>query len=142
MDLREIPPQLIRISLPDQTSPMGTTNRIMEDHMVNVQISRLKGTVQTDLEMDLSTIKMETGEKMALHRLKGETSHKVIHTANQEVMNLAILSSADLTIDLRLVLRLENEKSHKTITRRHFKKVRFTTTDNTINELSELFPLN
>ena len=32
-------PILIRISLPDQTSHMGTTIRIKEDHIINAQIS-------------------------------------------------------------------------------------------------------
>ena len=68
---------------------------------------------------------METGETMeiflVLHRLRGEAFHKKIHTANQEVISLTILFSADLTIDLRLVLNVTNKNFHKTITRRHLR---------------------
>ena len=58
---------------------------------------------------------MGTGETKAvfavLHQLKEVTSHKIFHTANQEVISLTILFSADLPIDLRLVLHLTNKSS-------------------------------
>ena len=80
MDLREIPPQLIRISLPDQSSPIGTTIRIMEDDMINVHVSLSIETMETDLEKDLSTIRIETGETMESftgpHQLKEDFSQK------------------------------------------------------------------
>ena len=121
MDLRGLPLQLIRISLPDLASYMGTTIRIMEDHTINSQISHSIEAMEIGLEMNLSTIRMEIGETMedflVPHRSKGETSHKIIHTANQEVISLTILLSADLTIDLRLVLHLTNKSFHKTIIR-------------------------
>ena len=70
--------------------------------------------METDLEMDFSTTRMGTGEAMAiflvLYRLKGETSHKIAHIANQEDINMTILLSAELTIDLRLVLHLTVRK--------------------------------
>ena len=123
MDLREVFSQLIKFSLPDQTSAMETINRIMEYHMINVHINRSIETMQTDIETDFSAIKMETGETMEIfpffHQLEEETSHKKIPTANQEMINLAILPSTYLTIDLRLVLCLANKNFHKTITRRH-----------------------
>ena len=56
---------------------------------------------------------------LVLHRLKGETSHRKVHTANQRVINLTILLSVDLPIDLRLVSRLTSKKFHKTIDTRH-----------------------
>ena len=69
MDSGETPSLLFRISLPDQTSHMGTTVEIMEDHLIEAQISHLIETTEIDLEMDLSTIRMRTGKTMAiLHR--------------------------------------------------------------------------
>ena len=78
--------------------------------------------MEVDLEIDLSTIGMETGEPaetfLVLHRLVEEVSHKTNHTANHEVINLTIFLSADLTLDLRLVLLLTSKKFHQTISRR------------------------
>ena len=48
-----------------------------------------------------------------------ETSHKITPIANQEVINLITLRSTDLTIDLRLVLRLINKSSRRTKIRHH-----------------------
>ena len=144
MDIREIIPQLNRISLPDQTSHMGTI-RIMEDHMFNALIIHSMEAMENDLEVDLSTIRMETGETVEFffvpRRLKGETSHKIIHTANQEVINVSFLFLADLTINLRLVLQLTNKNSHQTIARRHL-LWSTSTTDDTISRLSDFCPLN
>ena len=74
------------ISLQDQTAHMGITIRKMENHMSNAQISHSIEAIETDLKMNLSTIRMETGEAMenflVLHRLQGETSHIIIHMAN------------------------------------------------------------
>ena len=76
-----------------------------------------------DLEMDLSTTRMGTGETMeiflVLHRFKEATSYKTTPIANQEVINLTTLLSADLTTDLRLVLHLTNTSSRKAIIRHH-----------------------
>ena len=134
MDLGEIPPLLTRVSLQGQTLQMGTTVRTTEDHMINAQISRSIETIEIDLERDLSTTRMGTGETMeifpVLHRLKGETSHKIFPIANQEVIKPTTLLSADLTNDLRLVLRPMNKSFRKTIIRHHLK--RFTSTQSTI----------
>ena len=123
MDSGKIPLLLIIISLEDQTSPMGTTTRTIEDHMINTQISHSIETMEIDFEMVLSTIGTGIGKTMeifpVLHRFKGGTSHKIFHNANQEVINLTVLPSADLTINLRLLLRPTNKNFHKTITRRH-----------------------
>ena len=86
MDLREIPPTLIRVSLPDQASHMGTTIRTMEDHMVNAQISHSIDAMEIDIEMKLSTIRMETGEAVE--------NFPVFHPSKR----WTILLSADLTI--------------------------------------------
>ena len=97
--------------------------RTTEDHMIYAQINHSIETMETDLEMDLSTIRMVTDEAMetflVLHLHKGVTSHKIIPTVNQEVVNLTTLPSANLTIDTRLVLRLTNKNSRKTIFRLH-----------------------
>ena len=121
VDLGEVPLMPTRISLQDSTLHIGITVRMMEDHMTNAQISHSIETMETDLEMNLSTIRTETGGTretfLVLHRLQGETSHKIIPIANQEVINLTTLRSADLTIDLRLALRPMNRNFRRTIIR-------------------------
>ena len=78
---------------------------------------------EIDLGMVLSTTRMGTGETMkiflVLHRIEGETARRIVHTVNQEVISPTTLLSADLTIDLRLVLRPKNKNFRKTITRQH-----------------------
>ena len=112
-----------RIYLQDQTLHMGITIRIIEDRMINAEISQSTETMEIDLETDLSTTRMGTGETMevyfVLRRLKEETSHKTNSTGNQELTNLITLRSADLTIDLRLVLRPTNNNFRKPIVRQH-----------------------
>ena len=59
------------------------------------------------------------GTPLVLQRLKGETFHKMVHTASQEVISLTILFSADLTIDLRPGWFTPTDKNfQKTETRR------------------------
>ena len=112
-----------RISLQDQTLHMGITIRILEDRIINAKISHLTETMEIDLETVLSTTRMGTGETMeifpVLRRLKEETSHKITSIANQEMTNLITLRSADLIIELRLVLLPMNKNSRSTITRQH-----------------------
>ena len=95
----------------------------MEGHITSAQTHHSIETMETDLEMDLSTIRMGTGETMGNflvpHRLKGETSHKLIPTVNQEAVNLTTLPSAHLTTGVRLVLRPTNKNFRKTITTHH-----------------------
>ena len=123
MDLQEIPPQLIKVSCPDKTLHTKTTSRIMEHHTAKARINHSVKTMEIGLEMDISTIRMETGEtwelSLVLHRLKGKNFHKIIYTANQEAINLTILLSADLTTDLRLVSCLTSKHLHKRVSRRH-----------------------
>ena len=64
MGLREAPPSPIKSSLQDHASHMGTTIRTMEDHMINAQISHSIEAMGIDLEMNLSTIRIATGETM------------------------------------------------------------------------------
>ena len=126
MDLQEVFPQLFRISLHGQISHVEIPIRTIDDQMTNSQISLSIQAIETDLEMDLLTIKLETGETMAifpvLHRLKGKTSHKVFHIVNQEVICPKSLLSADMTVDLRpktLVSRPTKKSFRKTIIRHH-----------------------
>ena len=78
---------------------------------------------EIDLGMVLSTTRMGIGETMeiflVLHRLKGETFRTRVQTANKEVIGPTTLLSADLTIDLRLVLRPTIKNFRKTIFRQH-----------------------
>ena len=91
LDLGEITPPLIRVSPQDQVLPMGTTVQKREDHMINAQISNYIEMTEIDLGMVLSTTQMGTGETMeiflVLHRLKGETIRRIVHTANHEVIS-------------------------------------------------------
>ena len=125
MELREFHPLLIRISLQDQTSHMGTKIRIMGDFVIIAQINRSIEAMGTSFEMDLSAIRTGTGETMekflVLYRLKRETSEKSIYTTNQEVINLTILLSAYLTIDIRPFLHITNKKFHETLTKCHLR---------------------
>ena len=88
--------------------------------MTNTQINHSKETMGIGLEKDLSAIRMEIGDLLelflVLQWLKGEISHKFVRTANREVINLTILFSADLTIDLRLVSHITIKNFHKTKT--------------------------
>ena len=114
---------LIEISLQSQTLHMRTITRTTEDHMTNAQTNQSIEMMEIDLEMNLSTTRMGTGETMevflVLHRLKEETSHKRTPVANQELINLTSLHSADLKIDLRLVLSPMNKSFRRTIIRYH-----------------------
>ena len=146
MDLGGIPPIPTGIALQGQFYHIETTVQATEDHMINAQINHSLEKMEINLEMNLSTIRTEAGETMEdfllLHRLKGETSHNTLHTANQEVSSLTTLLSPDLTIDLRLVSRTMNKSFRKKKFRRHFVWFVSTTTDDTINELSDFCPLN
>ena len=121
IDLGELPLLLTKISLQDQTLHLGITIRIMEDRMINAKISHSTETMEMDLETDLSTIRMGTGDTVETflvpHRLKGENIRKTVHTAKQEMISPTILHSADLTTNLRLVSSPTNKNFPKTITR-------------------------
>ena len=112
-----------RIYLQHQILQVGITIRLMEDRMINAKISHSTEMMETDLETDLSTTRMGTGEAieifLVLRRLKEKTSRKTTSIANQELINLITLRSADLTIELRLVLLPTNKNFRKTITTQH-----------------------
>ena len=123
MDLQGIFLHLIETSRQGTTSYMKTITRTIEDHMTSAQISHSIEAMETDPEMDLSTIRMETGGIMetflVFHQIQEETSHRIILIANQEVINLTTLHSADLTVNLRLTLRPMNRNFRRTIIRHH-----------------------
>ena len=114
--------------------------------MINALINHLLEPMEIGRKVDVSTIRFETGETMevflVLDWLKGEISHRTIHTVNQELKNLAVLPFADLTSDRRVVSQLMKNKSRENNKQTSYNVVRFTTTDDTINELSDLCPLN
>ena len=91
--------------------------------MINAQINHSIETMVIGLEMDLSTIRMKTGETLeiflVIHRLKGEPSHKMFFSANEEVFLPTIPLSAYLTFNQRLVSHPMNKNSHETKARRH-----------------------
>ena len=126
MDLGEILPLIIRVSLQGQNLPMGTTVQTTKYHMINVQISNSIEMTEIDLGMVLSTTRIGIGETMGislvLHRLEGKTIRRIVQTANQEVISPTTLLSADLTIDLRLVLRPTNKHFRETKIRQHLKR--------------------
>ena len=119
----EVPLIATKISLQDPTLHIGTTVRMIEDHLTNAQISHLIETMETDPGMNLSTTRMGTGGTMetllVLHQIQEETSHKTIPIAHQEMNNLTTLHSADLTIDLQQTLHPMNRKFRGTIIRHH-----------------------
>ena len=112
-----------KISLQDPTLHIETTVRTIDDHLINVQISHLIETMETDPDMNLSTTRMGTGGTMGtflvLHQIQEETSHKTIPIAHQEMNNLTTAHSADLTIDLQQTLHPTNRNFRRTIIRLH-----------------------
>ena len=80
IDSGEVPVIASKISLQDPTLHIGTTVRMIEDHLTNAQINHLIETMETDADMNLSTTRMGTSETMeifpALHQIQEETSRK------------------------------------------------------------------
>ena len=102
---------------------MGLIAQTMEHQLINAQFSRSKETMEIYPEVDLSATRMETGGIMetflVLHQIQENTSHKITPIANQEVINLTTLRTADLTIDLRLALRPMNKNFRRWTIRHH-----------------------
>ena len=102
---------------------MGLTAQTMENHSTNVQVNHSIEAMETDSEMNLSTIRMGIGGTMetflVLHLIQEETSHKTTPIANQEMINLTTLRFADLTIDLQQTLGPMNRNFRRTIIRHH-----------------------
>ena len=123
IDSGEVPLIATKISRQDTTLHIGSTVRTIDNHLINVQISHLIETMETDPDMNLPTIRMGTGGRMetflVLHQIQEETSHKTIPIAHQEINNLTILRSADLIIDLQQTLHPMNRNFRRTIIRHH-----------------------
>ena len=123
IDSGEVPLIATKISLQDPALHVETTVRTIDDHFINVQISQLIETMETDPDMNLSTTRMGTGGTMetflVLHQIQEKTSHKTIPIARQEMNNLTTLRSAGLTIDLPQTLHPMNRNFRRTIIRHH-----------------------
>ena len=123
IDSGVVPLIATKISLQDPALHIETTVRTIDDHLINVQISHLIETMETDPDMDLSTTRMGTGGTMGtflvLRQIQEETSHKTIPIAHQKLNNLTTSHSADLTIDLQQTLHPMNRNFRRTIIRHH-----------------------
>ena len=79
--------------------------------------------METDPAMNLSTTRMGTGETreifLVFPQIQEETSRKTTPIANQEMINLTTLRSADLIFDLRQTLCPMNRHFRRTIIRHH-----------------------
>ena len=64
IDLNEIFPHLIRNFRQRQTWHRGITIPTVEDQMINAKINHSEEPMEIDPEMDLSTIRMKTGQTM------------------------------------------------------------------------------
>ena len=122
-DSGEVPLIASNISLQDPTLHIGTTVRMIDDHLTKAQVSHLIETMETDPDMNLSTTRMGTGGTMetflALHQIQEETSHKTIPIVHQEINNLTTLRSAGLTIDLQQTLQPIDRNFRRTMIRHH-----------------------
>ena len=123
IDSGEVPLIATKIFLQDPTLHIGTTVRMIDDHLTNAQISHSIETMEIDPEMDPSTIRMEAGGTMGtfpvLHQIQEETSHRTFPIAHQEMNNLTTLRPADLTIDLQQILHPMNRNFRRTIIRHY-----------------------
>ena len=121
MELWEILLQLIRPFLPN--SAYGTNNannRRSYDRRPNQSFEKNDWSRPRNGSFNIESENwLNTGFFPVLHWSKRKTSHKTIHTANQEVITLTILLSEYLTIERRMVVHLRNRNCHKTITRRY-----------------------
>ena len=123
IDSGEVALTASKISLQDPTLHIGTTVRMIKDHLTNAQISHLIEAMETDPDLNLSTTRTGTGGTMetflVLRKFQEETSHKTIPNAHQEMKNLTTLRSADLTVDLQQTLHPMNRNFRRTMIRHH-----------------------
>ena len=122
-ELQEIFLHLFEIFHQGLASHMKIITRTTEDRLNNAQFNHLIDIMEIYLEIDLLTSRVGTGETIETfflpHRLKEDTSHKITPIANQEMINLTTLRSADLTIDQRLALRPMNKNFRRAKVRHH-----------------------
>ena len=117
-----------------------------DNNLTNAQINHLIETMDLGSQMGLSTISTEIVETLKISHVlrvfKLEISRRVFKSAQQEVINLTILPSADLLNDRRVVSHLSKKKLPQTKNETPSNVVRFTTTNDSINDLSEPCPLS
>ena len=117
----------------------------MEDQRLN-QISHSIDATEIDLEMNLSTIRTGTGETigppLVLHRLKGVHIHK--NSSYCQSRSNQLNNSAFRRSDNRSTTGFTpyEQKIPQNKIQLSSNVVRFTTTDDTNNDLSDLCPLN
>ena len=146
IDLQEISPRLIRISLQGQTAHMGTTVQITGDHMINAQINHSIEVMEIDPEMDLLTIKMGTGKKK--QEFSGSPSTQRRDFSQNKSYRQPRSDHPKSSALRRSATRPTNgftpyeQKFPRNNNRTSSNVVRFTTTDNTNNNLSDLCLLN
>ena len=132
-----------RIYLQDQTLHMGITIRLMEDRMINAKISHSTETMETDLETDLSTTRMGTGEIMeiflVLRRLRRRLLTKQLQPRTDQPNNSAFRRPDNRTTTS---FTPYEQKFPQNNNQTASNVVHFTTTDDTINEILDLCPLN
>ena len=146
MDFGEKPLLLIRISLRDQTSHMGTTIRTREHHMINAQINHSTEAMDIDLQM-----KFFNNQKKNWRNIGNFSRSPVTETRkfSQIIYNSEQRSDQPKHYALR---KSDNrfttgftpceQEFPQNINQTSSDVVRLTTTDNAINELSDLCPLN
>ena len=104
--------------------------------------------METDPDMNLSATRMGTGGTMetflVLHQIQEETSHKTIPIAHQEMNNEQPHNFAFRRSDNRPTANFTpyEQKFPQNNNQTLSNVVRSTTTDDTINDLSDLCPLN
>ena len=141
--LGEIPPIITRTSVADRTSHMRIIVQILEDQLINAQISHLTETMKIDLEMDLLATQMGIGGTMEIFQ---STQRRVF---SQNISYRQLRSDQSTNFAFR---RSDNrpptgftsyeQKFPQNNNQTSSNVVRFTTTDDTINELSDFCPLS
>ena len=146
IDLQEFFPNLMRILLQSQFSHLRITIRTMEDHMINAKTIHSVEAMEIDYEMDLPKLRMGTAETMGtclvLQRLRGETNHKKTsyRQSRSDQLNNSLFRRADNQPTKWFTPYEQNFPQNNNQTCSN--AVRFTTTDDTIIDLSDPCPIN
>ena len=142
MDLQKIFLHLIKNSLHGPTPHMGITIRTTENQMINAQISDSIDMIEIDLEMDLLTTRMGTGETMVNFSRFPSTQRRKFSQNNsyRQPRSDQRNNSVFRRYDNRPTTGFTpyEHKFPRNNNRTAFNVVRFTTSDDTINELSDL----
>ena len=112
---------IIKTFLIDLVPIMGKTTRTVEDHLTDDQINSPTETMETELIMGISIVKVELGETMeiflARHLDTGGTSLKEILSVDPNPFNREIRHLGDQIITQPIVLPLTNKNFRKTAIR-------------------------